>query len=204
MKKLIIILTIVALLVMTMALVATCTNTAIDPYMNNSSPLKIEKAKWYVDDVSNDTPWFYLEITVTNTGDKDIKAIKSCLGADLFWYDENGRLGGIHTGDNSDYSIKRSWAITVQVDWPINDRLKAGQTQIYSIPFHSVSYGFGGTTYNIYSLVYSDVVPYWISFSGFGDSWGRKNFDILTDRYANNLIFYNAVRIPDFNPVVSS
>ena len=142
---------------------------------------------------------------MTNTGNKDIKAIKSYLGADLFWYDEDGKLSGLHSGDNNSNSIKREWTIKVQVNWPMNGNLKAGQTQTYSLPFHSVKYDFVGIIYDIHSLVYSDVIPYWIDYGVFSGSWGKKNLPLYTPHFNyNNLIFYNAVRIPDFNPIENS
>ncbi|MCL2474883.1 MAG: hypothetical protein FWF37_01940 [Chloroflexi bacterium] len=174
--------------------------TPIDPYTDNPSPLKIEKTEWYIDEDSGGASLFYLEVTITNTSNKDIKAIKSYIGADLFWYDENNELGGILSGDRNS-PIKGGWAITLQIDWPMNGLLKAGQTQTYSLPFCSVEYEFGSVTYNIHSLIDSNIMPYWVDFNSFGSSWGQKGFDIQTSTYTFHFLFYNSVRIPDFNPI---
>jgi len=177
-------------------------NATSDPNYMWTSPIKIEKTEWYIDNGADGAPWFYLKVIVTNTSDKNINAIKSYIGADLFWYDENGKLGGVHSGNhnpNYDTSIGRS--LSQLVYWPMNGHLKSGQTQTYYVPFHSVKYEFG-SLYNIHSLVSSTVLPYWVDFSGFGGSWGNeKNFYF---KFINSLTWRDMAHIPDFNPIESS
>ncbi|MCL2474998.1 MAG: hypothetical protein FWF37_02580 [Chloroflexi bacterium] len=157
-----------------------------------------------MDTGDNGLPWYCLYIKAKNDGNKSIKEVK--------WYLEY-RTSGFKGNEES---FSPHYLDYVQLEWSLDGNWQAGERKIFRKHIQCVEdKGSDGLKYAIHTMQNGRITPYWINYTGFGGSWGEKNFDKLIPSYSDphngGMIIINygphtryAVQIPKFTVLGSS